>query len=304
MAAWIGAPAHLRPLGLILILQIPIGMIGGTIAERRQRRTEAVSEVTKAWGGRQTLYGPFVIVPYLRRWAEKADSGAEMTVMREMECQRYVLPEKLTVDGQLATEVRRRGIFDVPLFVAGVALAGWFRLPAMDTFPPDTAAVHWERAELALGIADPRAIRDSSLMWREQAVPVRPGSGALDLMSTGVSAAVPIGDANPAGTSVPFTMSFTIAGSDGFLVLPAGSETTVRLRSPWPDPSFEGAYLPTGARRHPAGVSRRRGTSRSSRAGSPRDGSAATCRARYSTKRSSARPSCHRSTRTGRPIAR
>src|SRR5262245_39578688 len=244
---WLRGSVLLRIFGLswlILILQIPIGMIAGTIAERRERRVEAVKEVTNTWGGRQTLHGPFLIVPYLRRWTEKTDNAPEKTVTREVEGHRYVLPESLTIDGDLATEVRRRGIFDVPLYVARVTFAGSFRLPAMEAFPPDTAAVHWDRAELALGIADPRAIRDSTLRWREDAVPVRPGTGALDLTSTGVSAAIPITDASPAGTSTTFAMTLTIAGSDGILFLPAGSETTVRLRSPWPEPSFEGAYLP------------------------------------------------------------
>lgn len=40
---------------LMLLLQIPIGLIASTIEERRMTRTSAVNEVTGTWGGSQEL---------------------------------------------------------------------------------------------------------------------------------------------------------------------------------------------------------------------------------------------------------
>lgn len=231
---------------LALSLQIPIGMINGTIAERRMRRAEAIEDVTKTWGGRQVVRGPFLVVPYVRRWSEKVTEGrVEKTVVREAAGRRYVLPESLDVEGSLATEVRRRGIFDVPLYVANLALRGAVRLPQTEDFPEDTAVIQWDRMTLALGVSDPRAIRENpTLQWGEKENVLEPGAGAADILDAAVHGVVAVAPAAAPGARVPFSMTLAIAGSDGIGILPAGSDTEVRLTSPWPDPSFDGAYLP------------------------------------------------------------
>ena len=43
---------------IALLLQIPIGMIEHTIAQRSTTKNEAVAEVTQKWGQAQTLIGP------------------------------------------------------------------------------------------------------------------------------------------------------------------------------------------------------------------------------------------------------
>jgi inner membrane protein len=231
---------------LALSLQIPIGMIDNTIAERRMRRTEAIEDVTNTWGRRQVVRGPFLVVPYVRRWSEKVREGkVDKTVVREATDRRYVLPEALTVDGDLVTEVRRRGIFDVPLYVARLGLRGTIHLPDASDFPADTAVVHWDRMTLALGMSDPRAIRDNpTLEWAERQSPLEPGPGGVNMLESAVHGIVGVDPATAAGKRVPFAMTLAVAGSDGIAILPAGSDTDVRLTSPWPDPSFDGAYLP------------------------------------------------------------
>ena len=49
---------------LALLLQIPIAMIGGLVAERQERRQAAVTEVSSKWGNVQSIIGPVLIVPY------------------------------------------------------------------------------------------------------------------------------------------------------------------------------------------------------------------------------------------------
>ncbi|MCI0636604.1 MAG: cell envelope integrity protein CreD, partial [Actinobacteria bacterium] len=173
---------------LALSLQIPIGMINGTIAERRMRRQQATDDVTRTWGKRQIVRGPFLVVPYLRRWTEKVREGkATKTVVREAPGRRYVLPENLAVDGRLVTEVRRRGIFDVPLYVARLGLRGAVRLPDASVFPKDTAVIQWDRMTLAVGVSDPRAIRENpTLEWAGGATALEPGGGAVDLLDAAI----------------------------------------------------------------------------------------------------------------------
>jgi inner membrane protein len=232
---------------LALLLQIPISMIDGTISERRMRRDEAIADVTASWGGRQTLHGPMLNISYLRRWTEPViqKDGTTKQVPREASDSLYVLPEALSIDGDLVTEIRRRGIFDIPLYVSHLTLRGSIRLPAAEDFPADTALVHWDRMTLATGLANPRAIRDeASLVWNGQAETLEPGVGEADFLASGVHAVVAVGAGGAAGSAVPFTIRLALAGSDALELLPAGSDTDVHVTSKWPDPSFEGAYLP------------------------------------------------------------
>jgi inner membrane protein len=73
-------------------------------------------------------------------------------------------------------------------------------------------------------------------------VPLEPGC-ALDGFEGGVRARVP-GLADATG-AIPFELVVTLNGSHGLRFAPVGSSNDVTLSSTWPDPSFQGAFLPT-----------------------------------------------------------
>jgi inner membrane protein len=230
---WLGTAS------LVLLLQIPIGLIAGTIQERRSTQGEALSEVTRTWGGSQQLIGPVLTIPYLERWLDKDRQPQQRRhVLR-------VLPRGLKVTGKLQTEVRRRGIFDVPLFTAGLHVSGLFALPDASRFPVTSGDIEWGGAQLHFGISDAKAIRSCSpLSLGSQSRAFEPGS--LDeSLAGGLHASVP--PLTP-GTSLPFSFDLELGGSGRFSVVPAGDETVITLSSPWPDPSFDGAWLPADRR--------------------------------------------------------
>ena len=66
------------PAGLVLLLQIPIALIDGTIAERRTTRNAAFAEVSATWGGAQQLVGPVLTVPVV----EPSANGPETVAPR------------------------------------------------------------------------------------------------------------------------------------------------------------------------------------------------------------------------------
>src|SRR5262245_56707436 len=49
---------------LALVLFIPVTMIQSLVAERQQRRNEAVVGIAEGWGRQQMLYAPYLLVPY------------------------------------------------------------------------------------------------------------------------------------------------------------------------------------------------------------------------------------------------
>ncbi len=217
---------------LVLVLQIPIGLIAHTIDERRTTRDAAFEDVTRTWGAAQEFAGPILTIPGVERWVDKKNEAHERTTLHRF------LPRTLSVRGRASTEVRRRGIFDVPLYTAQLHVEASFAVPEAAQIAGRGEEVMWKNATLALGVSDPKAIRAASgFAWE-------PGTGDDDLLAAGLHASIPAAHAGPAN----FAFDLALGGSGRLVVVPAGDETVVSLESPWPDPSFDGAWLP--AERH------------------------------------------------------
>lgn len=225
---------------LVLLLQIPISMVRGVIAEREQTRLEAIEDVTSKWGGHQALDGPRLVVPYKHFWRETLEGGGtrERWEMRHA----VFLPERLEVGGRLDSDTRYRGIFEVPVYTMELELRGRFEAPDFSDWgvAPDT--VEWDRAQVVVGISDPRAIeRPTQLAWNGAVVSFEPGTGSAPGCDTGIHA--PVGRA--AQEAAEFRFALPLRGSVGAFFTPLGVETVVSLESDWIDPSFQGAWLPT-----------------------------------------------------------
>ena len=55
---------------LAAALVIPVNMIQSLVAERQARRNEAVAGIAEGWGKAQVVAGPYLALPYERRWTE------------------------------------------------------------------------------------------------------------------------------------------------------------------------------------------------------------------------------------------
>jgi inner membrane protein len=228
-------------LGLLaLLLQIPIAMIGGLVAERQARRQDAVSEVSSKWGDVQTIIGPALVVPYAHRWTETSASGLQIT--RTETRNAIFLPQQLRVRGSIDSELRHRGIFAVPVYKVGLTLEGEFTRPSFAELGLEPAAVAWDRAQLAIGISDARAIQhETAVTWNGKPVSFLPGSGAFTDGGTGIHAVVGLADGVQ---RAQFSFALSLNGSLGVYLTPFGQNTTVELQSNYGHPSFQGNWLP------------------------------------------------------------
>lgn len=225
---------------LVLLLLIPAAMIGGLVSERRARRAGAVDEVTGKWGRLQVMTGPALVIPYVLRRVELDKNGKQ--VVREEARHLTVLAETLAVRGEIESEVRHRGIFSVPVYRLKLEVSGRFVQPKFSDWNVEVADVRWDRAEIGVGISDARAIQErTDLTWNGRTIAFLPGTGTFDLTDTGIHA--PLAGAPPAA-AFDFTFPLVLNGSVGVYFVPFGRETGVTLKSNWPDPSFQGNWLP------------------------------------------------------------
>jgi inner membrane protein len=233
---------------LAVVLQVPILMIEGLIAERRTRRDTALEQVASSWGRAQSVVGPILVIPYERRNVEIKDDGRRVVHLTRHRLR--ILPRTLQVEGRLAPQERRRGIFSIPVYAADLVLRGTFAPldPAAFPLPAGETTPDWSRARLVVGIGDPRSIQEATqLDWGGRKVAFLPGTDGLREAPAGIHAPLQLA---PSGEPVAFSLPLRIHGSVGFRIAPAGEQTDVRLTSPWPSPSFQGSWLPV---RHTVG---------------------------------------------------
>lgn len=227
---------------LILILLIPLSMIESRVDERGARRAEAAHGVAQSWGQSQTVAGPILRVPYrVLRLEKDGDKTAE-----RMRSGWLVLPpHRLIADAQIETEVRKRGIFEVPVYRAKLELSGQFLLPDASSLPVPLSALDLRRAEVMIGIAEAASLSaDSRVNVDGQALVLEPS--ALSLGAQGVHAVMRQGlTIERLAKGMPFDIALDLKGSTAFRLAPVARDTTLALRSNWPHPSFQGIGLPT-----------------------------------------------------------
>lgn len=222
---------------IILLLLLPLAFVFDVVHERQTRYQEAVNEVGKSWGFRQSITGPFITIPF----ETKTNSVGTNVVTQDNKA--HFLPEKLDIQSNLKTEVRSRGIFDVVVYNTDITMTGTFKQPDQKIFE-GSSTINWDKAMVSLGISDLHNLSNLlSISWNDSTINLEPGIDNADFISSGVSAPVTI---TPTGNgNFNFEIKLSLRGSEGIYFAPFGKETTVNMTGDWASPSFQGAFLPT-----------------------------------------------------------
>jgi len=226
--------------GLVLLLQVPIALIRGVIAERVTTRSEALIEVTELWGGAQSIVGPRLVVPvrddtHALGFATDGEAGGSPEFAT-------FLPTSLAVRADLATETLSRGLFAVPVYRARVTLRGTFEQLDLTALGLAAEDLRWDRAALSVEVTDPKSVGSQSVLsWNGVSADFLPGAATGVDELPGIHRPVPLS----AGTPADFEISLELKGSESIWFVPFSRETDVSLHSNWSAPSFAGAWLPT-----------------------------------------------------------
>lgn len=245
---------------LVLLLVIPLTFVWLLVSDREQRAKSVKDEIASAWGGRQHVKGPYLIVSYT---AEKliGDERKRGGVIEERRA--VFLPEKLVVDGQADTEILHRSIYDASVYRASVTLEGRFATADLARFEGKDVLIRWRRAHVAVDLASLSVLKDTPVLviGGDRKIEFEPGTTGLrapvldlplpDDKSQGVAAEAP----NPLPDGLNFKVTLTFNGSSGLDLSPLGRETSITLASNWPHPSFWGTFLPTDRTVKPDGFS-------------------------------------------------
>lgn len=241
---------------LVLVLLIPLAMIRGVLHERKTRRDGAVSEITSSWGGSQTVVGPVLVVPYrysAKAWREQLVNGKlERTEIDETRsANAFFLPSDLDVAGTVIPQKLHRGIYAAVVYEGKLEISGRFAAPDFQALGVSPDQVLWNDAEVTVGVSDLRGTgKTLNVELDGRSAEFAPGC-RLEGYPSGITARIP--NLGRAETQWAFRMVLDLKGSQGLRFAPLGKQNRVALSSPWADPSFQGAFLPTDRKVTPDG---------------------------------------------------
>lgn len=249
---------------LVMLLLIPKDMIENLILERNDRKDAAIREVSLLWGDKQTITGPILVVPYFTTEKETViKDDKEIINTRCIYHQAYFLPDELKIDGAVNPQVRKRGIYEVVLYDSQLHLSGEFSFPDLAKFGIDDYQVYWDQIKLVVNVSDNRGIKNNlTVQWGDSTKAFRPGFSGIDRIEHGLFATVDLKKVRPGRYGKTYeklfeTRSFAIDlnlnGSRNIRFDPLGKHTQISLSSSWPDPRFNGDFLPDNHQITPEG---------------------------------------------------
>lgn len=231
---------------LVLLALVPLALIRDLLSERQMRHDEAIGNITSTWGGPQTIVGPILVVPYHRNigvWRDPQGGGqAQQGEPTEKAlAHAYFLPEALAVNGRLLPERLHRGIYEAIVFRSALEVSGQFRGPSFAEWKIPEEDVLWNEATVIMSVTDLRGVNQAlSIKWGDAQLALVPGRTS-ETFGPLVQARVPL---SPGSQSIPFQLTLNLVGSKYLWFAPLGAQTRVRLTSTFPDPSFQGCFLP------------------------------------------------------------
>jgi inner membrane protein len=224
------------------VLTIPLLMVYALVRDREEQSRTAQAAIAAGWGGPQIVSGPVLAIPYLRdeTYSEQADS-AVVTRTRQLRAELFLTPAAQTVRTRIEPETRSKSIYNSVIYRAALDGKASFRLPEeLDVDGVRRERLLLEEAELRFGVSDPRGLQqDARASAGSEAIPLQPGKGLAASGGAGFH-----GKLAWDGEPLDVTWAFDLRGSHGLALVPRGGETRWEVTSPWPHPSFGGAFLP------------------------------------------------------------
>ena len=238
---WSGSPLAklLVTLFIAILLLIPVSAIKDLMREREYRRDDAKTQVINQWGGWQHIAGPVLAVPVEEEYEEHFADRKEVGILRHY---LYILPDSLSMSGEIESQIREKGIFEIELYSGEFLIDGTFSKPDDPLWNLENGKILWEEARLILGLGDVKGLSQSvDLSWNGIKSDFQGGTSGTELFPAGISSSTPFHDSDRA----VFNLKVNLKGGGSINFFPMGGETTVAVDSDWISPGFSGSFIPT-----------------------------------------------------------
>lgn len=149
-----------------------------------------------------------------------------------------LLPDELSIDGQLSTEILRRGIYKVNVYQSELVIKGFFSSEELRKSNVDMDALQYQRAAICLNLTDMRGLSEQvSITLNDSVYMFEPGMDGRGIENMGVHAIVDL-SALKDDRKLPYEMKIKLKGSQSIYFTPLGKTTKVALKANWNTPSL------------------------------------------------------------------
>jgi len=230
---------------LALLMSIPALFVFALVEDRTIREAGVIRDIGNYVGGRQTFLGPTLAIPF--------DIPAQTQIDLARHGVYFVFPAQASAAVKTTTEERHRSLFKVPVFTADLKLDAAFDLTGVPAAAPQGAVFDWSHAEIVVGVSDSRGAQSDALLSADgktftmvpaqvsQSITVG-GDQASSLNLTLFGADV--GAIAKPGAHFEATATLRFSGAQRIAVLAYGKTTHLTMQGDWPNPSFDGGFLP------------------------------------------------------------
>ncbi|MTH45032.1 cell envelope integrity protein CreD [Intestinirhabdus alba] len=225
------------PVGVMLLLLIPLMMVRAMINERADYRSEVENAIRQSTSGPQKIVGPLVAIPVTERYTVLEN---DKEIQRKRSFIHFWLPETLLVEGNQQVEERNIGVYTGQVWNTGVAIKATFDAARLNLL--DKPNVSLGKPFIVVAVGDARGIGAVNVLKVNGiTLAAEPGSGLAD-GEEGIH--FPLPDSGWATRSLDLAMSLDLNGTGSFSVVPVGRSSELFLFSNWPHPGFLGDVLP------------------------------------------------------------
>ncbi len=229
------------------VLSIPLLAVYALNYDRQSQSETARVSITQGWGGPQTIAGPLLVIPYQAKATETVEEGGKQVVKTSTVWRELVLsPEVATLQTAIKPEPRKRSIYEAIVYEADLKGQARFVMPPdLARTGIDPAVLVYDRAEIRFGLADARGLFGTPPEVSVGGTKLRlepghgPGATSGSGFFTGLNAA-----GLPNGPIIA-DFAYKFRGNGSLTLAPRAGDTTWKVTSAWPSPSFIGGFLPT-----------------------------------------------------------
>ena len=195
---------------MLIILLIPIGFWFGIIKDRESYKQDAIKSIASAWGDVQIFSSPTM------SFEKKKDKTTETV---------YLPLNTYNADVKIMTEVRKKGIFKVPVYTAEVKLKG--------DFTNNYGNISDKEITTEFKVEDSTGFIDE---------PTFKINNSKQVVSQDTKYTTKV---NNTGKYIPFEITYKIRGLNELFVCLDAQINNIKIRGNWANPSFTGNFLPS-----------------------------------------------------------
>lgn len=195
---------------MLLLLIIPIVSISSVVSDRIDYREKAISNIAKSWATQQLIYTPQMYFITKNKKNEKTCHFLELN--------NYDTKVKIT------THIRKRGIFEVPVYTAEITQKGDFKNTDFSLIGKELIT--------EIDITDNKGFIEEPSFKINNENTIKSNNLSFKVKS------------NKNHTIIPFEISYKINGIKSIGVVLGGNTNNVKIEGNWATPSFKGDFLP------------------------------------------------------------